>query len=221
MSPLPIRLLVLASDLLARTGLAGLLGSEPNLNIIAQAAPGDDLETLLAVYRPQIVLWDMAWASDVDLALLADWLQPDGTLGTSLLTQPARLVALAAHETGARFAWDAGARAILFRSAPLPRLLTAIIAAAEGLIVVDDQLLPLLGRLSPAEGRPLDEPLTPRELDVLQLLAQGLANKTIARRLEISEHTVKFHVNSILTKLGAQSRTDAVVRASRAGLVLL
>lgn len=221
MSPLPIRLLVLASDLLARTGLANLLDAEPDLNVIAQAAPDGDLEAILAVYQPQIVLWDMAWASETDLALLADLLQPDGTLGTELPTQPARLVALAAHETGARFAWDAGARAILLRTAPLPRLLTAIMAAAEGLIVVDEPLFPLLVRLAPIEEQPLDEPLTPRELDVLQLLAQGLANKTIARRLEISEHTVKFHVNSILAKLGAQSRTDAVVRASRAGLVLL
>ena len=65
------------------------------------------------------------------------------------------------------------------------------------------------------------EPLTPRELEVLHLLAEGLPNKTIARRLAISDHTVKFHVNALLGKLQAQSRTEAVVRASRAGLVVL
>ncbi|MBI1880571.1 MAG: response regulator transcription factor, partial [Chloroflexi bacterium] len=63
--------------------------------------------------------------------------------------------------------------------------------------------------------------LTPRELEVLQLLAEGLPNKAIARRLDISDHTVKFHVNAILSKLSAQSRTDAVVRATRLGLILL
>jgi DNA-binding NarL/FixJ family response regulator len=63
--------------------------------------------------------------------------------------------------------------------------------------------------------------LTPREREVLQLLAEGLPNKTIASRLNISEHTVKFHVNAIMTKLGAQSRTDAVMRATRSGLILL
>jgi DNA-binding NarL/FixJ family response regulator len=65
------------------------------------------------------------------------------------------------------------------------------------------------------------EALTPREQEVLQLLAEGLPNKTIADSLHISEHTVKFHVNAILSKLGAQSRTEAVVRATRLGLLLL
>ncbi len=65
------------------------------------------------------------------------------------------------------------------------------------------------------------EPLTPRELDVLELVGEGHSNKAIAGRLGISEHTVKFHVNAILGKLGAGSRTDAVVRATRLGLILL
>jgi len=63
--------------------------------------------------------------------------------------------------------------------------------------------------------------LTPREQEVLQLLAEGLPNKAIASQLSISEHTVKFHVNAIMGKLGAQSRTEAVTRATRAGLILL
>ena len=67
----------------------------------------------------------------------------------------------------------------------------------------------------------LAEPLTPRELEVLKRMAEGLSNKQIARELAISEHTIKFHVNAILGKLGAQSRTEAVVRATRAGLILL
>ncbi len=75
---------------------------------------------------------------------------------------------------------------------------------------------------SASAGRlPLVEPLTPRELDVLRLLAEGLPNKTIAGRLNISKHTVKFHVNAILGKLGVASRTEAVVRATRMGLILL
>ena len=82
----------------------------------------------------------------------------------------------------------------------------------------------LTGVLLPnAESSPTPpvENLTPRELEVLQLLAEGLPNKTIARRLEISEHTVKFHVNAIMSKLNAQSRTEAVVRATQLGLILL
>ncbi len=63
--------------------------------------------------------------------------------------------------------------------------------------------------------------LTPRELEVLALLAEGLPNKSIARRLDISEHTVKFHVNAVLAKLDVQSRTEAAVRAARMGLITL
>jgi DNA-binding NarL/FixJ family response regulator len=217
----PVRLLIVASDLLARSGLAGLLSAAPELHIIAQSAPAGDLSALLAVYQPQVVLWDMGWNVAQELDALADVVQsgsapePDGYADT------VRIVALVAGETGARTLWDAGVRAILLRSSPLPRLVTAVCAAAEGLMVVDEQLPALFARLSPLDDQPLEEPLTPRELEVLQLLAQGMANKTIARTLTISEHTVKFHVNSILAKLGAQSRTDAVVRASRAGLVIL
>jgi DNA-binding NarL/FixJ family response regulator len=71
-----------------------------------------------------------------------------------------------------------------------------------------------------APSTPVD-PLTPRELEVLNLLAEGFSNKLIADRLRISEHTVKFHVNAILGKLGAETRTEAVVAAARLGLILL
>jgi DNA-binding NarL/FixJ family response regulator len=77
-----------------------------------------------------------------------------------------------------------------------------------------------------APATPLPEPLlveelTPRELEVLRLLAEGLSNKAIAQQLDISDHTVKFHVNAIMSKLGAQSRTAAVVQATRLGLIVL
>ena len=71
-----------------------------------------------------------------------------------------------------------------------------------------------------ADERPVED-LTPRELEVVQLLAEGLPNKAIAKRLGVSDHTIKFHVNAILGKLGAQSRTEAVVRATRLGLIVL
>ena len=74
---------------------------------------------------------------------------------------------------------------------------------------------------APPDSLPPGQELTPRELEVLQLLAEGLANKAIALQLDISEHTVKFHVNAILAKLGVQSRTQAVVRATRLGLIIL
>jgi DNA-binding NarL/FixJ family response regulator len=116
---------------------------------------------------------------------------------------------------------SAGARGVLPRTASAGGLEAAIHGVALGLAVIEPELL---ANAWPAgsSGEPgLDEALTPRELEVLQLLAEGLANKAIAQRLDISEHTVKFHVNAIMSKLGAQSRTAAVVRATRLGLIML
>jgi DNA-binding NarL/FixJ family response regulator len=87
----------------------------------------------------------------------------------------------------------------------------------QGLVVLAPEFATAQLTLPPAASLPPGEALTPRELDVLQLLAEGLPNKTIADRLTISEHTVKFHVNALMGKLGAQSRTEAVVRAIRLG----
>ncbi len=92
---------------------------------------------------------------------------------------------------------------------------------SQGLVVIDPAF-PLA--VVPARGEAADvaaEELTPREVEVLQLLVEGLPNKQIAQRLSISEHTVKFHVDAILGKLGAHSRTEAVTRAARLGLIIL
>jgi DNA-binding NarL/FixJ family response regulator len=121
-------------------------------------------------------------------------------------------------------AWQAGAQGVLARDATAGQLAAAVAAAVEGMVVWDQRLAGELRRgpgLSPDEQAGPVEELTAREQEVLQLLAEGLPNKAIARRLGISEHTVKFHVNAILGKLGARSRTEAVVLATRLGLVLL
>ncbi|HKZ50710.1 MAG TPA: response regulator transcription factor, partial [Dehalococcoidia bacterium] len=118
-------------------------------------------------------------------------------------------------------AWASGAQGLLLRDVDAAILLTALRAVSQGLVVLASELA---AAVPPARARgamPLAEELTPRELEVLQLLAEGLPNKSIAQRLGISEHTVKFHVNAILGKLGAQSRTEAVILATRLGLVLL
>jgi DNA-binding NarL/FixJ family response regulator len=107
------------------------------------------------------------------------------------------------------------------------QLQTAVLAAAQGLITIPATLVEqMLGQrtaiqLSDIDTASQDEALTTREREVLELLSRGLPNKLIARRLQISEHTVKFHVSSIYTKLGATSRTDAVSRGVRRGLITL
>jgi len=123
-------------------------------------------------------------------------------------------VALLPDESQAVEAYMAGARGLLPRDTGSERLAAALLAAAQGLAVLDPALaVPVLGGRDQAVPA-LVEALTPRELEVLQLLAEGLPNKAIAHRLDISEHTVKFHVNAVMGKLGAQSRTEAVVRAT-------
>jgi DNA-binding NarL/FixJ family response regulator len=110
---------------------------------------------------------------------------------------------------------------LLLRDASVEKLVAALNSAAQGLVTLDPVFIDAL--LPPAQPAPTPpvETLTPRELEVLQHLAEGLPNKAIARRLDISEHTVKFHVNAIRSKLGVQSRTEAVVRATQLGLILL
>ncbi len=115
----------------------------------------------------------------------------------------------------------AGARGVLPPHARESEILAAVEAAAAGLIVVHPEYLGMLSAAMRAEPAVLEDPLTPREMDVLRLLAEGQGNKEIAYRLSISEHTVKFHVASLLDKLHASSRTEAVATGVRAGLILL
>ena len=114
---------------------------------------------------------------------------------------------------------------IVPEDAPAADLQAAVLAAAQGLVVLAHPLARRLLAPAPAAqplaGGPPDETLTAREREVLELLSQGLSNKGIARKLQISEHTVKFHVSSIYGKLGVTSRTEAVSRGARAGLITL
>jgi NarL family two-component system response regulator YdfI len=113
-----------------------------------------------------------------------------------------------------------GLRAVLPLDAAAHEILAAIAAAMEGLIVLHPDLLTSL----PIAGHPPATPdasLTPREIEVLRMLGEGLANKNIAWKLGISEHTVKFHITSIFTKLNVSSRAEAVATGMRRGLILL
>jgi DNA-binding NarL/FixJ family response regulator len=139
----------------------------------------------------------------------------DGALAMVVLAddaRPARLLrSLPLHGWG-----------IVLPDAPAAELRAAVQAAAEGLTVLPPSIAEQLfgqGGAQALEITPLDEPLTARELEVLELLSAGLPNKQIARKLRISEHTVKFHISSIYTKLGAASRTEAVSPGARRGLI--
>lgn len=118
----------------------------------------------------------------------------------------------------------AGARGVISRNSTPRQIHAALRAIAEGLRVIDGEARPSPGLLPPSpegRGESLLEPLTARELEVLHLLSAGRTNKEIASRLGITEHTIKFHVNAILGKLDAETRTEAVVHAARLGIVTL
>ena len=132
-----------------------------------------------------------------------------------------------ANEEDSLDALYAGARAILPRTAKPDEIVTAIKAVTKGLAVLPSELLPTLLSGASLVGELLDDNgadrarLSPRELEVLAAMADGISNKAIARRLGISFHTAKFHVAAILAKLNADSRTEAVARAAQLGLVML
>lgn len=209
-----LRVLVVADSLLARAGLAALLTAQPNLSVVGQTATSGDLAAELDVYRPDVVVWDTGWDARTALGQLAA-LTSDSPPAVLLLPDDTHAAAAAAL-LGA-----VGPGGVLLRECSVDQLSAALLAAASGLLVIDPALAGAVLASSSAVPDTPAEPLTPRERAVLQLLAEGLSNKVIAHRLNISEHTVKFHVNAIMTKLDAQSRTDAVVRAVRLGLVLL
>lgn len=207
----PLRVLVCGPDLLARVGLAALLNALPAVTVVGQVAPADLPTTPLPVYQPDVMLWDAGWQPQRQVEAV-----------TEAVAAGYRIVLLLPDPDAARSVQTSGANGLLLRTNEGPTLVAALQAVACGLVVFDPQMTPLLATppIRADEAYPV-EALTPREQEVLQGLAQGLSNKLIARQLDISEHTVKFHVNAILGKLGAQSRTEAVVRATRAGLLLL
>lgn len=203
----PIRVLIIADDPLARAGLATLLGERPSLNIVGQSADDEGLLTDLDVYRPDVVLWDLGWDTDG---------LPDDFAEVEL-----PIVALLPHDGLAAEAWALGARGLLPRDARGSALEIALQAVAREMIVLEPAFSDAIRTPLPPDELPPGEALTPREEQVLQLLAEGLSNRAIGQELSISEHTVKFHVNAIMGKLSAQSRTEAVVRATRLGLIVL
>ena len=164
--------------------------------------------------RPDVLLIEMAVADR--LARHSAFIRDDAP--------PTVLLADHLGRAELRRALHSGVRAVLPRDATGPEIMAAIEGAAAGLIVLSsedmDALLPADAEVVPADVIP-GEALSSRELEVLAMLAEGLGNKDIAARLKISEHTVKFHVSSILGKLRATTRGEAVARGVREGLVVI
>lgn len=208
---------IVANDPLARAGLATLLAAQPGCDVVAQMNLADWLTDLQADEPandwPQAQLdglvWDVGWEPLIAL--------PDEE------PFPLPVVALLPDETAVAHLWSLGIQAMLRRDAPAAAIVAALQATLHGMAALDPDFVTAVLPVDLLSSAALAEftELTPRENEVLILLAEGLTNKAIAHQLKISDHTVKFHVNAILGKLNAQSRTEAVVQATRLGLLLL
>ena len=201
-----LRVLVVCRDRLSRAGLAAVLDQRLGLTVVGQIAGDDNTLLPLDIYVPDVIVWDVSWETSNavnSLGLLPEDAPP--------------VLALAVTSDQAAQARAAGAQALLSRDASPEALAAAAVALSHGLQVTDPALAGVSAAATPEPGSA--SLLTPKEQDVLKLLAEGLPNKGVVSRLEVSEHTVKFHVNSIMGKLNAQSRIEAVILATGLGLL--
>lgn len=198
-----VRVLVVSPDPLLRGGLATLLGAEAGVRLAGAAAPSSDSLQLAPTH--DVCAWDVGVDAVAGLERLR-----------AVDTHEVPVLALVASDVGAVEALAAGARGAIARDSDGPRLAAALRASAQGFLVVEDAWAPTVRARAAAPN-----PLSPREQDVLRLLAEGHSNKILADRLKISDHTAKFHINSIFAKLDATTRTEAVVRAVRRGWLTL
>jgi DNA-binding NarL/FixJ family response regulator len=195
---------VVADLALVRSGLAAILGASPELRVVASLAPADTDE--LSPSGLDLVVRDVPSDTPAEAALAA-------------LPREVPVLAVVDVPEQARELVFAGARGIVLRAAPAARLMAASVAVANGLCAVDEENFEIAFAKTPPQGDAA--PLSRREREVLELVADGLSNRLIAERLDISEHTAKFHLRSIMDKLGADTRAEAVARAARRGLLAL
>jgi len=212
----PIRMIVADDHPIVRDGLVAILSTQPDFEIIATAGTGRETTRLVSELQPDVLLLDLEMPE-------MDGVETLQHLRDSQIS--VRTVVFTAFDTDERIvgAVQAGAQGYLLKGAPREEIFNAIrvVYAGGSLLqpVVASRLLKqVTGERPPS---PNIDALTPREQHVLRLLAQGLQNKEIAAELTITERTVKFYVSSILGKLGAGNRTEAVTLAVQRGLVKL
>ncbi len=191
------------SALLSESSVLEIAGTVSTIEELGRLAPGPDVTVFDAPDSDAVeALLDLS-APQMPFVILIDFLD---------------------RETAVR-ALRLGGVAMLDREPPVTNLVAALQSAAGGLCTLSPTHLASLVDPAGNVNAPLSvewiEPLTPRELQILRMLSEGLANRAIGAQLEISEHTAKFHVGQILAKLGAESRTEAVTIAIRRGLIMV
>ena len=213
-----IRILIVAPSSLARAGLDAVLRNEPSLDVVSSIPSLAGLSASVRTYKPDAVL--VLLDSPVEEP-------PEELFDLTAGPEPPAIILLA---TAPSAAWTgeairSGVKAVLPAELAGSELAAAIHAAVSGLVVLHPQDVEILisaqPHAEPTVSGARSQSLSSREIEVLRMLAEGQSNKAIAWKLGISEHTVKFHVASIMSKLHAGSRTEAVTIGLRRGLILI
>jgi len=215
-----IRTLVADDQEVVREGFAALLGTQSDMTVVASAADGAEAVSLSAEHRPDVVLMDVRMP-------VMDGIEATRRIAAATENGLPRILILTTFDLD-DYVYDAlqaGASGFLLKDVPAEALFEAVrvIAGGEALLApaITRRLIAEFARLRPRQVRPeaLSE-LTPREIEILGLVAEGLANREIAERLVLSDETVKTHVSHVLRKLGLRDRAQAVVIAYETGLVV-
>ncbi|ADI03530.1 two-component system response regulator [Streptomyces bingchenggensis BCW-1] len=215
----PIRVLVCDDQVLVRTGLVTIIDAQPDLEVVGECEDGQAAVDLAGRLRPEVVVMDVRMP-------VLDGIEATRLLAGAGVPHPVKVLVVTTFNLD-KYVYEAlraGASGFLLKEAPPSQLLHGIRTVATGAALLDPEVTRRLvgtyvARIRPAEDTSRDIPLTPRELEVLRLIADGFSNSEIAAALQISPETVKTFVSRILTKLDLRDRVQAVVYAYRQGLV--
>lgn len=207
-----MRVIVVANHLLSRAGLSALLESNDDIEVVEQIPLAEEFLETIDSYDADICLIDTGTFNDETI----DLLNSIEALPLLILVSDAKT----AIDMMKEFTRNSG-YGVLLRDTDPDVFATALDTVISGLMVFDPLIIDAMMPRTPVNDSEIIDTLTEREIEVLQHLAEGFTNKQIAHELKISTNTVKFHLNAILSKLHARSRTEAVVRATRLGLIFL